>query len=81
MSGEDFFSSRSVIKSYSLKIYVVNSRKFDKLAADIVARQLKQNPKSCFIFPSGSTPLGMYRLVVEAYKDKKTVLPKPRFLI
>lgn len=35
----------------------------------MVIQQVEENPESVIVFPTGSTPLEMYRFLREAYKD------------
>ena len=38
--------------------------------ADVVARRLGENPSSVFMLPTGTTPLGMYRRLVQMHRSK-----------
>lgn len=40
-----------------------------RAAAEIILRQVKENPESILGLATGSTPEGMYRCLVEAYED------------
>ena len=39
-------------------------------AADVVAQRLEQRPSAVFMLPTGITPLGMYRRLVEMYRSE-----------
>ena len=55
--------------TYAPKIVIVPTpSEVDSFAADTVIAQLQEKPDSVFTLPTGSTPEGMYALLVEAYK-------------
>ncbi len=43
----------------------------DAYVADRLIKQVQQKPASVFTLPTGGTPLGVYRLLVEAYQAKR----------
>ena len=45
------------------KIVCEDYNEFSTVAADFVARQLQQNPRSVFGLPTGGTPIGMYEVL------------------
>ena len=57
--------------TYAPKIVIVPTpSEVDSFAADTVIAQLQEKPDSVFTLPTGSTPEGMYALLVEAYKKQ-----------
>ena len=48
-----------------------NESEVDNLAAGLVESQLSKKRDSVFVFPTGSTPLGIYQKLVERNKKKK----------
>jgi glucosamine-6-phosphate deaminase len=55
-----------------MKIIPVNSyNEMSKLAAEIVARKIKDKPDIVLGLATGSTPLGMYRELISMYKEGK----------
>lgn len=55
-----------------MKIIVCKS--YDEIsarAAEIVAEQIKEKPDSILGFATGSTPIGMYKKLIDMYKDGK----------
>jgi glucosamine-6-phosphate deaminase len=57
---------------FHLQVLVASDEtEFDLTAAKIVAEQLTQKPNSKFIFPTGSTPLGMYKHLVAFFDNKE----------
>jgi glucosamine-6-phosphate deaminase len=52
-----------------LKIIITeNMGEFNKVAADIVSRQIKNKPDSVLGLATGSTPLGLYAMLIDMYK-------------
>jgi glucosamine-6-phosphate deaminase len=41
-----------------------------RAAADILAERLREKPEAVFMLPTGSTPLGMYRRLVEMHTEE-----------
>jgi glucosamine-6-phosphate deaminase len=57
---------------FNLQVLIAaGESEFDLIAAKIVAEQLTQKPTSKFIFPTGSTPLGMYKHLVAFFENKE----------
>ncbi len=53
-----------------MKVAIVqNAAEGSKLAASIFIEQVKQNPKTVLGLATGSTPVQMYKLLIEAYKE------------
>ncbi|MGI5851114.1 MAG: glucosamine-6-phosphate deaminase [Clostridiales bacterium] len=52
-----------------MKIIITeNMGEFNKVAADIVSRQIKNKPDSVLGLATGSTPLGLYAMLIDMYK-------------
>ena len=45
-----------------------NETELSIAAADIVIQQIKVNPQSVLVFPTGNTPLGMFEQLVSNYQ-------------
>lgn len=52
-----------------IKVRVKDYDELSKKAAGIVAEQIKKKPDSVFCFPTGATPLGMYRELIKMSLD------------
>jgi glucosamine-6-phosphate deaminase len=48
-------------------------------AADAVAERLREDPSTVFLLPTGTTPLGMYRRLVEMYRRGEISFSKATF--
>ncbi len=53
------------------KIVCNDYREMSKIAADIVSKQVNLNTSSVLGLPTGSTPIGMYKELIEMYKAGK----------
>lgn len=49
-------------------IITVNYEEMSKKAAEIVKKQIKEKPNTVLGLATGSTPLGMYKHLIEMYK-------------
>ena len=59
-----------MINSGNIKIYVEDSYdEMSRRAADILCKELKQNPNGVYGFATGSTPLGMYKELIARNKN------------
>lgn len=57
--------------SYALRVRSLpDYEAMSRAAADVVAGQLLSKPDSVFMVPTGITPLGMYRRLVELHRDE-----------
>ena len=48
-------------------------------AADVVAQRLEERPSAVFMLPTGITPLGMYRRLVEMYRSGELTFTEATF--
>lgn len=48
-------------------------------ASDVVARKVKEKPTAVFMLPTGTTPLGMYRHLVEMFRSGEISFAKATF--
>jgi glucosamine-6-phosphate deaminase len=61
----EFYEGRKI---YRPEVVVLpNSEAVDKFSAGIVAEQIYKKPNSILTLPTGSTPIGMYRLLAEMH--------------
>jgi len=51
-------------------IVVENYEEMSKLAAEIVEKQVVKNPRSILGLATGSTPMGLYRYMIEGHKNR-----------
>jgi len=42
----------------------------DRYAAQYVVEQVQQKPDSALVLPTGNTPMGMYEMIAQAYRDR-----------
>jgi glucosamine-6-phosphate deaminase len=53
---------------YTPEVTIISSPgEVDQFAVDLVIKQIKNKPDSVLTLPTGSTPIGMYRLLIDAY--------------
>lgn len=62
-----------------MKIIIAKDYKnLSKVASEILIKEIKKNPKLTLGLPTGSTPLGLYKELIKAYKKKKINFSKIR---
>jgi glucosamine-6-phosphate deaminase len=64
-------------------IEVVEARDYDdmsRLAADIVVAQVKARPDSLLVLPTGNTPIGLFRVLVERQAKGEVGFREARFV-
>jgi len=67
------------VRKLSLEVQIEpTANNVDKLAAEIVAEQLNKKKNSVFVFPTGSTPLGMYQNLISLFQKKQIDFEKAR---
>ena len=55
-----------------MNIIICNDAKeFNEKSAQILASQIQQKPNSILGLATGSTPIGMYRQLIEMYKNNQ----------
>jgi len=57
-------------------IKVKDYKEMSKKAAEIIIKQIQKKPNSVICFPTGRTPIGMYKLLVYAYKKNQVNFSK-----
>ena len=50
-------------------IIVKNHEEMSQEAAEIIAKQVNAKPNSIIGFATGSTPIGLYRILIEKYEN------------
>ena len=56
-------------------IKVKNYEELSKVAADIIAELLKEKPDATLGLATGSSPIGLYQYLIDAYNSNKTIIP------
>ena len=55
-----------------MKVIVTkNYDEMSRVAADILIEQVKNNPRSTLGLATGSSPIGTYQKIIEAYNNKE----------
>ena len=56
-----------------------DSKELGRSAAETVAKELRAKPRSVILLPTGSTPLGMYRSLIDIHAEEKLSFSQATF--